>query len=481
MIRRILSILGALLAVASPAAAQLRPVAATTLRTTDTTANSLIVGGATGATTGTGGIKAGQVSVNGVGIIGTDGRIPAISTTYFASLSGANLTGILETSITDGSLLARLAADETITGAWTVTGANFTVSNTAPIYRWQETGVTADNTRWRQFVDTETFRFQACTDNEGTCNNIFSVDRTGATVDSFALAAAQVYITGCTGLGCASTPSISTTGDTDSGLSLGATGGAFGVVKDGVTYFSVSPAAAGGITSAGPLAATVLTGGSVALTATSVSGTAGLFDRSGGDGTVMDFRSGGVSQGTVSISGATTAYNTFLGAHYTQLRPGQEEPEPGTVVVADGVIPSVRRLGAVPDDAERFVYVKPSTRRNQKAVYGLWFADLGQTAKDMSWGDPDAEVYQVAGLGLTTGWVTDTCGNIAAGDFLASSPVEGLAERQCTVGAGGKPGYDPVNRDYTLGKALVDVDFSKVAPDADGVRTVRIPLTLKAS
>lgn len=62
-----------------------------------------------------GGIQAGTGNVN---IIGTDGRIPDISTTYFASLSGANLTGILETAITDGSLLARLAAAEVLTGQW---------------------------------------------------------------------------------------------------------------------------------------------------------------------------------------------------------------------------------------------------------------------------------------------------------------------------------------------------------------------------
>lgn len=38
-----------------------------------------------------GGINAGS---GNVGIIGTDGRIPALSSTYFASLSGTNLTGV---------------------------------------------------------------------------------------------------------------------------------------------------------------------------------------------------------------------------------------------------------------------------------------------------------------------------------------------------------------------------------------------------
>lgn len=62
-----------------------------------------------------GGITAGS---GNVAVIGTDGRIPALSSTYFASLSGANLSGILESSIADGSLLARVAANETISGQW---------------------------------------------------------------------------------------------------------------------------------------------------------------------------------------------------------------------------------------------------------------------------------------------------------------------------------------------------------------------------
>lgn len=44
-----------------------------------------------------GGITAGSGSV---GIVDTTGKIPAISSTYFASLSGANLTGILSTGLT---------------------------------------------------------------------------------------------------------------------------------------------------------------------------------------------------------------------------------------------------------------------------------------------------------------------------------------------------------------------------------------------
>lgn len=84
---------------AAPAAAQVRPGNFSTLNTVDNGVDSLHVGCAVGSSACTGGIKAGpivasQVTVNSVGIIATDGRIPAISSTYFASLSGANLTGV---------------------------------------------------------------------------------------------------------------------------------------------------------------------------------------------------------------------------------------------------------------------------------------------------------------------------------------------------------------------------------------------------
>lgn len=63
-----------------------------------------------------GGITAGS---GNVAIVNTTGKIPALTSTYFASLDGSTITGIAEANITDGSLLARVGANETITGAWT--------------------------------------------------------------------------------------------------------------------------------------------------------------------------------------------------------------------------------------------------------------------------------------------------------------------------------------------------------------------------
>lgn len=68
-----------------------------------------------------GGIEAGTGNVE---IIGTDGRIPAISSTYFASLSGANLTGIpSNTAMTTTWATPTYAGGDYTTngaGGWTV-------------------------------------------------------------------------------------------------------------------------------------------------------------------------------------------------------------------------------------------------------------------------------------------------------------------------------------------------------------------------
>jgi hypothetical protein len=70
-----------------------------------------------------GGITAGS---GNVGIVDTTGKIPAISSTFFASLSGANLTSIPEAAITDGAILARVAANETISGTYSFTTSSDT-------------------------------------------------------------------------------------------------------------------------------------------------------------------------------------------------------------------------------------------------------------------------------------------------------------------------------------------------------------------
>jgi hypothetical protein len=62
------------------------------------------------------------LTVRGTNIFNSSGKVPALSATYFVSLANQDLQPA-ETSFADGLVLPRLAADETITGTYTFSGA----------------------------------------------------------------------------------------------------------------------------------------------------------------------------------------------------------------------------------------------------------------------------------------------------------------------------------------------------------------------
>jgi hypothetical protein len=173
-----------LLALSASAQAQNRPLVGSTVQTTDTSANSLLVGCSVGSVSCTGGIKAGPATLGStlavtgattltstltvnstsasaidvagginagsgnVGIVDTSGRIPALTSTYFASLDGSTITNIAEANIADGTIFPRLAANETITanGGWTFSGTapQVSLSNaTSNWILWSNNGVGA--------------------------------------------------------------------------------------------------------------------------------------------------------------------------------------------------------------------------------------------------------------------------------------------------------------------------------------------------
>ena len=49
------------------------------------------------------------------------------------------------------------------------------------------------------------------------------------------------------------------------------------------------------------------------------SGTPFEINRNTNDGNLVDLRQGGTAEGTISVSGSTVSYNTFMGAHWSQL------------------------------------------------------------------------------------------------------------------------------------------------------------------
>lgn len=189
MMTRYLWAIGLTVMLVQPAAAQNRPLLGSTAQTTDTTANSLLVGCALGSTTCTGGIKAGALTLSStsataidveggitagsgnVGIVGTDGKIPALSSAYVASL--------------------------TILGNWTFTGVP-AISATNPVLKYVVTGAAADNTTWIHRGVGTTFNLTLCNDAVSVCTDPLAFTRSANTLTSTVLTTNSFTLTGAT-------------------------------------------------------------------------------------------------------------------------------------------------------------------------------------------------------------------------------------------------------------------------------------------
>ena len=216
-----------------------------------------------------------------------------------------------------------------------------------------------------------------------------------------------------------------------------------------------------------------------------------------GDGVIVDFESADAVEGTVSISGTTTSYNAFVGSHYTQLKDGQNDLPVGAVVSSTGeiitcnlvteaiaAIEAVEAKDAVLDDdgniteeaveaveaveaipvtttnapnKEYFTYINTTITESDPTVYGTWMGKMSDDAKGHSFGDDDKPIYLVAQVGLFKIRVTDTNGNIAKGDYLESSTRAMEGQKQTSNAR--------VNS--TIGKAMIDVDWSSIDTDSD--------------
>lgn len=87
-----------------------------------------------------------------------------------------------------GSDYARISVGNTFT-------ANQSVTNAAPEYGLNETDASANNKRWQMWANGEAFRLAAVSD-AGVPVDFFVVDRTAQTIDSIALTATTISLTG---------------------------------------------------------------------------------------------------------------------------------------------------------------------------------------------------------------------------------------------------------------------------------------------
>jgi len=135
-----------------------------------------------------------QFGSGNVALIGTDGRLTALSSTTLANLSGANLTGLLEAHIADGAVFPRLAGAETVTGDWTW-------QNAAPRSVVYETDAPLNEKAWHVAAAAGDLYFQTWNDAGDANTDWMRVIRSGITASSVAITATATTVSGSLGVG----------------------------------------------------------------------------------------------------------------------------------------------------------------------------------------------------------------------------------------------------------------------------------------
>jgi len=135
------------------------------------------------------------------------------------------------------------------------------------------------------------------------------------------------------------------------------------------------------------------------------------------------------------------------------------------------VLPSWEKVVKDVSDINRYKqvsYIDGTTTRMDKRVFGVCGGGE-KNPRNTTTGRNDRLLRDVCCVGESVIRVTDTNGNIEAGDFLQSSSVEWEAEKQT----------DDILHSYTIAKAKISVDFSTIPVDpAVGHKWALIPCTL---
>lgn len=148
----------------------------------------------------------------------------------------------------------------------------------------------------------------------------------------------------------------------------------------------------------------------------SAAGTSALFANRTLDGAVISIGSQGVTQGTISVAGATCSYNPFFGSHYSQPETGHGAFDflPGTIVESVDELSDIGELG------ERLPRYKISDEAGSDAVYGVLHRhqDRVEATED----DPGVlyEYDEIGALGAY--WIRIAAGHVVhRGDLIESN------------------------------------------------------------
>lgn len=167
--------------------------------------------------------------------------------------------------------------------------------------------------------------------------------------------------------------------------------------------------------------------------------------------------------GSITYTGGAVSYNAFTGSHIAQYKGDVNELESGDLLVFTG---NYFPMHANSSTGEPIYEVALSDKANDKRVFGVYAT---KTELDEEIAHKDT-VYVYA-LGNAFMKVTDTNGDIEAGDWITTSPRPRFGQRQ----------EGDVRKSYTVAKAQVSVGWNEVEVDPKlGFKWKMIPVSLHA-
>jgi hypothetical protein len=114
-----------------------------------------------------------------------------------------------------------------------------------------------------------------------------------------------------------------------------------------------------------------------------------------------------------------------------------------TVITKQNVSPDV-------SNKEYFTYINTTNKAGDKTVYGVWLGKMSDNSKGVAFGQDNKPVYLIAQVGLFKILVTEDGGNIEIGDYLETSTIPMLAQKQ----------NSSVKNNSTIAKALINVNWA---------------------
>ena len=161
-------------------------------------------------------------------------------------------------------------------------------------------------------------------------------------------------------------------------------------------------------------------------------------------GTLITFADGqGTTVGAVTFASDTVSYGTFTGAHYVSVPSASNDSgyDYGTLL-------SIQSVSSTEGSMAILYSCSPATSANDASVLGIY----GNKLLNSEWGDGE-NVHQVFALGDGHILVCNEGGDIARGDYIASSNTAGHGMKQS----------DDLLHNYTVAKATEAVVWADEA------------------